>query len=680
MADAESPPPSEPKSSPAGAEAGEAEAERRAEPGEAEAKPRADEARGATRARRLAVARRWAGRAAVVLPPVLIVVADVARRFERVRHYERSELVFYAFSVLLSMVFWGSLMVVAARRAGFSRWIARGLLALGATFAVGAQFYTHSRYQAYLDHRAVLVGTSMLPSIGQQLWFDRWTFLRALLPPLAIAIAWPFVLRRIAPARPLGARHAQDSATLALLFALFVSPERGAEQGTVPDVMYFSSMGQLARARWDHNETVERVHPGPRSPKPVPKVVAKPAVPRNVIFVITESVRAQSVCVEHSPDCKWTPFSNKEVPNRLPLTQMRALDSTTAISLSIMWNGLAPTETREELHAAPLVWEYMHAAGIHGAYWTSQNLLFGNSGTWLEGVPLERRTSATELEPNPTYEMGADDGKLVDFVLKDIANLPEPYFAVVHLSNTHFPYKIDPAYTPWLPQEEATGPGYETEILNRYQDSIYLQDVALGRLFAGLKKRPEAGRTVTVFVSDHGEQMREKGAVGHTGTLFDVEIRVPFWVDAPRGTLTEGEEKSLASLRKTPVTNLDIFPTLMDLVGLYGAPELAPLQAKVAGKSLLRGGTDPERPIVLTNCTELWACAFKNWGAMKGTKKLIAHEGDHAWNCYDVADDPDERKNLGEAACPAELKELAERTGNGRPWAPWKKGLATAGR
>ena len=644
-------------------------------PKEAEA-PASDERAGkpflTARSRRQAAARRWAARAAVALPPALILVADVVRRWERLKHYERSELFFYAFSVMLSVVFWGSLMVVAARRAGTTRWVARGLLALGATFAVGAQFYTHSRYQAYLDHRAVLVGTSMLPSIGQQLWFDRWTFLRALVPPLVVALAWPIVVRRIAPARAVGAGHAQDSAVLALLFALFVSPERGAEQGTVPDVMYFSSMGQLARARWDHNETVERVHPGPRSPKPVPPLVARPPVKRNVIFVITESVRAQSVCVEHKPDCKWTPFSNKEVPDRIPITQMRALDSTTAISLSIMWNGLSPTESREELHAAPLTWEYMKAAGIHGAYWTSQNLLFGNSGTWLEGVPLERRTSATELEPNPTYEMGADDGKLVDFVLADIDKLPEPYFAVVHLSNTHFPYKIDPAYTPWLPQDETTGPGYETEILNRYQDSIYLQDMALGRLFAGLKKRADHGRTVTVFASDHGEQMREKGAVGHTGTLFDVEIRIPFWVDAPPGTLTPDEEKNLRALRTTPVTNLDVFPTLMDLVGLWDAPEIAPFRAKVPGKSLLRGGSDPDRAIILTNCTELWACAFKNWGAMKGTKKLIGHEGDHGWNCYDIAKDPDELESLGEASC-GELKELAEKTMRGKPWAPWKK-------
>src|SRR5438105_4921330 len=161
------------------------------------------------------------------------------------------------------------------------------------------------------------------------------------------------------------------------------------------------------------------------------------------------------------------------------------------------------------------------------------------------------------------------------------------------MSNTHFPYKIDPDFMPFTPQEEATGPGYENEILNRYQDSIILQDKALGRFLVEMKKRPEGSRTVIVYVSDHGEQMREKGAVGHTGTLFDPEIRVPFWIDAPKGTLTESEEQSLRSLHDTPVTQLDVFPTLMDLIGLWDAPGIAPFKARIAGQSLLRGGSPP---------------------------------------------------------------------------------------
>lgn len=617
-------------------------------------------------ARRNARIRRWAARALVVAAPIAIVTYDFGRRGTRIAAFEPGELFFYFASAVVGVVLWTSLLVAATRRRGRGRWPVRVVLGICALLCVGSQLYTFARYGAYMNHRAVLVGTSFLPSVGQQLWFDRWTFLRSLLPALAVAITVPLVASRLAPLRPRARGWlCLDLAVIAAITAAFVSPERGAEQGQPPDVMYVSAMGQLMRARWDHNETVERVHPGPRTPDPVPAFVAKPSRERNVVMVITESVRAQSVCVEYTPDCKYTPFSNPIVKDRIPLTQMRALDSTTAISLAVMWNGLLPTEDRKAQHTAPIIWEYAHAAGLETAYYTSQHLLFGNSGTWLEGQRWKRHVSATQIEENATYEVGADDGKLVDYVVGDIGQLKEPWLAVVHLSNTHFPYKIDPADMPFTPQDEATGPGYETEILNRYQDAIHMQDKALARLLAELGKRPEASRTVVMYVSDHGEQMREKGAVGHTGTLFDPEVRIPFWVNAPSGTLTESEETSLRSLRTTAVTHLDVFPTLMDLLGFWDAPELAPFRARTAGESLLRGGSPAERPIAMSNCTELWACAFKNWGAIKGTRKLIAHQGDSAWNCYDVATDPLEERRLDLSEC-AELLPVAEGTSSGK--------------
>jgi glucan phosphoethanolaminetransferase (alkaline phosphatase superfamily) len=610
--------------------------------------------------------RRWLARALIVATPLVVVAMDFQKRRLRIVDFEPLEIAFYFASAAVGVLLWVCLLSAATRRRGMGRWPVRLVVAICALLAVGGQIYTYARYGAYMNHRAVLVGTSFLPSIGQQLWFDRWTFARALLPCLAMAIAVPAFASRLAPMR-LRARGwlCLDLAIVAALTAAFVSPERGAEQGQPPDVMYVSAMGQLMRARWDHNETVERVHPGPRTPEPVPTFVARPSRLRNVIMVVTESVRAQSVCVEYTRDCKFTPFSNPVVNGRIPLTQMRALDSTTAISLAVMWNGLLPTENRQHQHTAPILWEYAHAAGLETAYYTSQNLLFGNSGTWLEGVPWTRHVSATQLEQDATYEMGADDGRLVDYVLGDIGALREPYFAVVHLSNTHFPYKVDPDDMPFTPQEEATGPGYENEILNRYQDSIYMQDKALARLLSELGQRPESPRTVIVYVSDHGEQMREKGAVGHTGTLFEQEVRIPFWIHAPPGTLTEEELASLRALKTTPVTHLDVFPTVMDLLGFWDAPELAYLRAQAAGQSLLRGGSPVDRPLVMTNCSELWACAFKNWGAIKGTRKLIAHQGDRAWNCYDVSTDPDEESPLDPSAC-AELLPLAEGTTAGK--------------
>jgi glucan phosphoethanolaminetransferase (alkaline phosphatase superfamily) len=432
-----------------------------------------------------------------------------------------------------------------------------------------------------------------------------------------------------------------------------------------PDVLYFSSLGQLMCARWRHDDTVERAHPGPRTPAPVPTIVAS-GERRSILFVVTESVRATDACSVSVADCSTTPFTNGLLPDRFGFAQMRALDSTTATSLAVLWSGQPPTASREALHTAPLLWEYAHAAGFDTAYWTSQNMFFANAGTWLEGLPLSRWVSATDLDADPGYELGADDATLVDVAVRDLRTMHSPFVGVVHLSNTHFPYVIDDRDAPFQPQGHAFGAGDAAKVHNRYRDAIHRQDALVARLVSAARASPGSERLAVVFVSDHGEQIRERGAIGHTWGVYDEEVRVPFWIDVPKGMLTRREETELRNLAKAPLTQLDVLPTLLDLMGIWDAPEVAPFRRAMPGESILRGGT-PGRDVVLTNCSRIFACAFKNWGAMRGTMKLVATQDRLRWECFDVAGDPGERHDLGVERC-GDLREVAEGDGRGTPF------------
>jgi arylsulfatase A-like enzyme len=114
------------------------------------------------------------------------------------------------------------------------------------------------------------------------------------------------------------------------------------------------------------------------------------------------------------------------------------------------------------------------------------------------------------------------------------------------------------------------------------------------------------------------------------------------------------------------VTQLDVLPTVLDLMGIWDAPQIAGFRSDMPGQSLLRGGT-PDRPVVLTNCSDLFACAFKNWGAMRGQRKLVATQNDSRWHCFDVLEDPREKADLGEDSC-RDLRELAQADGRGNPF------------
>src|SRR5262249_29767946 len=157
-------------------------------------------------------------------------------RWDQIRAWPAGTTAAYAVMLALSGVLWAALVAAAAAPGA---WATRALLALGAAFAVGTQHYFFARYHAYMNARAVLVGTSMLPSLGQQLWSDRVRFLRSLVPPVALACLLPFALRRVARVSEAGGRRALDAATAALLLAaFFVEARGGGEQGAPPDVLY----------------------------------------------------------------------------------------------------------------------------------------------------------------------------------------------------------------------------------------------------------------------------------------------------------------------------------------------------------------------------------------------------------------------------------------------------------
>jgi glucan phosphoethanolaminetransferase (alkaline phosphatase superfamily) len=594
---------------------------------------------------------------AIVLAAVLPSLLDVWLRWAWLKNVTASgsgqALVVYGASHILS-TFVLACMLFIALESSRKRLRAFGKLALlfYAWFVLGAQWFTFARYHAYLDADAMLVGTTLSPR-----WADiryagarvLWLFL-----PAGAALCL-FVRSRTADGDAKRASldlAALDLTVLAMLVLAYVDQHRGEPQGRSPEALMISAFGQSTRAYWDQNETVLRVHPSGRTPTAV-KTVTVPAAAkkRNVLVILNESLRASSSCIAYDPNCVNTPFSNEAAKDRLPITQMRALDSTTAISLSVYLSGLLPTAARKDLLSAPLVWEYANAAGFQTAYYTSQNVLFGNQGKLVENVHFTRSRLATELESAPDLDTGADDAKAAAYAIGDSSNLSAPSLSVVHFCNTHYPYLIDDADAPFQPQSGEAGPYFKNELRNRYHDAVYHQDRAIAALVEHAKKQTTP--TVIVYLADHGEQLHEHNTAGHTFSVHDEEIRVPFWVWASEGALSRDETAALQALRDTPVFGIDVLPTLLDLMNVLDAPELQEHIRKMPGTSLLRGGSKLTKIWPLTNCTELWGCSFKNWGAMQGTRKVLASQAEKAPVCFDVGSDPEEQHPLPLEQCEA---------------------------
>jgi arylsulfatase A-like enzyme len=148
--------------------------------------------------------------------------------------------------------------------------------------------------------------------------------------------------------------------------------------------------------------------------------------------------------------------------------------------------------------------------------------------------------------------------------------------------------------------------------------------------------------------------------MGHTFSIFDEEVHVPAWIDAPPGTLTDAEAQNLRDKKHEYLFHVDVAPTVLDLLGVPDDPRIRPYREKMPGHSLL-GRELTTEPLPLTNCAGVWSCAFENWGFMQGSRKLEARSWDNGWNCYDVATDPLEQTRLPLEECDDLLK-LANKT------------------
>ncbi len=592
-------------------------------------------------------------RAALVLalPSVGVVATDVALRGERILGFPAKYFGSYLAAIVEAAALWALLLACASARRGFLRVLATALFVLLATLVVGSQIYFHRQYATYLNLDASLFGATMGASVLGQLGADLSNFSASVLPPFLGSVMLVVLARRFVRARRRTVRRVIGLAPIALVLLGTLPCSYRAVQGSTPDVLYFHALGGVAKSALGM-VPAPQIRPKNRTPPPLPKLTAAPRAPRNVLFVLTESLRADVGCTLPDAPCSTMPRLHRATPRRLPLDQMRANATTTAIGLAVLWTGLEPTAGREALHSAPAWFDYAHAAGLETAYWTSHHMLFANSLLWVEDLPVRFFTSATTLDSLADVDVGADDLKLAEAVVRELPLLKEPFFALAQFGNTHVPYLVDVNDAPFQPSSTSRAPDDNAAHRNYYKNAVHRQDKAIASLVEFVRAQPFGERTVVVFTSDHGEQFREHGQLGHTGSLFDVELRVPAFIDAPPATLTVEERQGLASHAAEPTFHTDLAVTVLDLLGLADAPELASYRARMPGRSLLRAPAEPP-PIALTNCAGVWGCAFENWGVMRGALKVHAREFDTDWLCYDVLRDPDELRplSLDEPGC-----------------------------
>ncbi|MEO8878482.1 MAG: sulfatase-like hydrolase/transferase, partial [Polyangiaceae bacterium] len=293
------------------------------------------------------------------------------------------------------------------------------------------------------------------------------------------------------------------------------------------------------------------------------------------------------------------------------------------------------------------------ATGYRTAYVTSQNPDFEDFGAYVRNAGIDTLVTATDLGGMAQEQLGAPDeratARMLEFLRRSSPSPDHPVFALLQFSNTHAPYRTDPALLPYLPESENPLAGVEA-FHNHYKNAVRLQERTLAAFLTELKALPMWDDTVVIFLSDHGEEFRDHGGLYHNHSLWEEQLRIPGWLVAGKNVLTPDERTALAAYRKRRTYSQDIHATVIDLLGVQDAAPTFPISNLVGGRSLLRTPPAAEAVALLATSTSVWQPDDARFGVRIGERVTVGW-GPYSWICYDTKDDPEERINLPATRC-----------------------------
>lgn len=345
------------------------------------------------------------------------------------------------------------------------------------------------------------------------------------------------------------------------------------------------------------------------------------------LLVVTESVRRRNLSY-YGYERETSPFVRSLVDEGRIVVFPRhyANTNSTDYSLPMIMSGVFATEKLN----IPYAYDYLKVwAGMQTFFFTAQSMRKSN-----HDVVFDTSLDAFVYQENsglPRYcDLGADDFGVLSLVEEHLASIQGPFFGVVQLNNTHYPYTATEPYRRFLPAERKS--------LNAYDNSLLEMDDIVREYFEILRRLGRLDKTVVVFVSDHGEAFGEHGHSGHLQSLYDEEIAVPLWIYAP----TDLPVERLAALRANvdkETSHLDIMPTILDF---FTCLEPSKLSEELDGQSLLQP-IPATRPIPLVSASLMLMAGY----VKNGYKIFRRGEGrEYVYELYDLANDPNERRNL----------------------------------
>ena len=218
----------------------------------------------------------------------------------------------------------------------------------------------------------------------------------------------------------------------------------------------------------------------------------------------------------------------------------------------------------------------------------------------------------------------------LEFIEKNI-NEDKPSFAVIWDGSPHDPFVAS--------EEDKIGFENLDKNSREHYGELVAFDRSIGILRKSLNEMGIANNTIIWYCSDNGGLKNISPSSvgnlrGNKNTMWEGGLRVPAIIEWP--------EKINPGITKYPVSTMDIFPTLLEIVGLYPDNKYSNLDGKTITN--LFKSSNQKRTLKIP-------FRFDNRGALIDNNiKLVAHDIKKLeFELYDLSEDPTESKDISKS-------------------------------
>jgi arylsulfatase A-like enzyme len=279
----------------------------------------------------------------------------------------------------------------------------------------------------------------------------------------------------------------------------------------------------------------------------------------NVLFILVDTLRAEHLgSYGYARDT--SPFLDRFAASGIRFTRHLSQSSWTKASMASLWMAKHPPRAgitrfdqvipEDALMPAEVLREAgFQTVGLYRNGWVAPTFGFD------QGFDVYKRPVFMALDPsvrreNPTLSEATTDESALASAMEFLRlHGKERWFLYLHLMDVH----------EYLYDEESALFG--SNFRGIYDNSIRFTDGVLETLFASLAEAGYLDNTLVILTSDHGEAFGERGFEGHARKVYRETTEIPFVLSFPF-------KLEPATLVETRTSNVDVWPTVFDLLGL----------------------------------------------------------------------------------------------------------------